>query len=80
MVPATLAWRAAKRGEEGASGAWHGFLSSNKPFVFLFLGWLIWQRRWRGALVAGVVLIVSVACGELVFGLGIDQQWQQALG
>ena len=79
MVPATLAWRAAKRGEWAASGAWLGFLTSHKPFVFLFIAWLIWQRRWRGALVSCVVLIVSVACGELVFGLGIYQQWQQTL-
>jgi hypothetical protein len=79
MIPATLAWRAAKHGKWAASGAWLGFLTSHKPFVLIFIAWLLWQRRWRGVIVSCAVLIGSVACGELVFGLSIYQQWQQAL-
>jgi hypothetical protein len=79
MVSATLAWRAAKHGKWAASGAWLGFLSSHKPFVLIFIAWLLWQRRWRGVIVSCAVLIASVACGELVFGPSIYQHWQQAL-
>jgi Glycosyltransferase family 87 len=79
MVPATLAWRAAKHRKWAASGAWLGFLTSHKPFVLIFIAWLLWQRRWRSAIVSCAVLVASVACGELVFGLSIYQHWQQAL-
>src|SRR4249920_2978056 len=59
MLPATLAWRAARRSEWTMSGVWLGLLASQKPFVFIFVAWLLWQRRWRGAIAAALVTIVS---------------------
>jgi hypothetical protein len=79
MLPATLAWRAARRGEWTRSGAWLGMLASQKPFAFIFVAWLLWQRRWRGALASALVTIASVALGEIVFGWGIHLQWQAVL-
>src|SRR5437660_962971 len=79
MLPATLAWRAARRGEWVLSGAWLGLLASQKPFVFIFVAWLMWQRRWRGVIAAALVTIVSLALGEVVFGRGVHLQWQAIL-
>ena len=58
--------------------AWTAF--SQKPFVALFIAWLMWHRRWRAVGAALLVVLVSVACGEMVFGRGIHQQWRNALG
>ena len=79
MVPATLAWVEARRGRLGHAGAWLGFLASHKPFVLLFLAWMAWNKRWRGVLAGLSVLTLSVLLGELVFGRGIHQAWQQSL-
>lgn len=79
MLPATLAWRAARRSEWAMSGVWLGLVASQKPFVFIFVPWLMWHRRWRGAIAAALVTIVSVALGEMVFGRGIHLQWQTVL-
>lgn len=80
MVPATLAWRAGRRGQWVASGAWLGLLCSQKPFVVLFIAWLLWHRRWRAVGAAVLVVLVSFTGGELIFGRGIHEQWRHALG
>jgi hypothetical protein len=54
-------------------------LASQKPFVFIFVAWLVWHRRWRGVVTAALVTIASVALGEMVFGRGIHLQWQTVL-
>jgi hypothetical protein len=79
MVPATLAWRAARRSDWARSGAWLGLLASQKPFVFIFVAWLLWHRRWRGVIASALVTIASLALGEVVFGRGIHLEWQAVL-
>ena len=79
MLPATFAWRSARESRWSSAGAWLGFLTYNKPFVLVFLVWLIWKRYWRGLLTFTIVLIGSVAIGELVFGPGIHMRWRAAL-
>ena len=79
MLPATLAWREARRGEWAMSGAWLGLLASQKPFAFIFVAWFMWQRRWRGVTTAALATVASVALGEIVFGWGIHLQLQTVL-
>lgn len=79
MLPATLAWRAARREQWIVSGAWLGVLAYQKPFVLVFIMWLAWHRRWRGTFASLLVVMISIGCGEMIFGDGVHQQWQAAL-
>ena len=46
MLPATLAWAAARRGQWARAGLWLGVCVSLKLFFLLFVPWLILRRRW----------------------------------
>ena len=79
MLPATLAWRAARENRWVAAGAWLGLLAYNKPFALIFVAWLVWNRQGRALVTTAIVLIGSVVLGELAFGPGIHQQWRASL-
>jgi hypothetical protein len=79
MLPATLAWRAAREERWTSAGAWLGFLAYHKPFILIFVVWLAWNRRWRALLTAALVVASSFVVGELVFGPGIHLQWRSVL-
>jgi alpha-1,2-mannosyltransferase len=79
-IPLILAWRAHRRGELAAAGAWLGILWSLKPFLGLFVLYFIVRREWR-ALLAGVAS--SAACyvvGILIFGVADSLGWLRDLG
>ena len=79
MLPATLAWRAARERRWTSAGAWLGWLAYSKPFVLLFIAWLVWKRQWRALTAAAIVVAAALIVGELVFGLGIHLQWRASL-
>ena len=79
MLPATLAWRAARENRWSAAGAWLGLLAYHKPFVLIFIAWLVWNRQGRALATSAIVLIASFVVGEVVFGAGIHQQWRTSL-
>lgn len=79
MVPATLAWRAAREERWSSAGAWIGVLAYHKPFALIFVAWLLWHRYGRALAAAGITVIGSIVLGELVFGLGVHQQWRASL-
>jgi hypothetical protein len=79
MLPATLAWREARRERWVRAGAWLGLLVALKPLWALFLPWLAWrERRAFGSAVAAFGL--AVAAGAIVFGPGSYADWWRALG
>ena len=79
MLAMTLCWRDARRGRWGAAGVWLGVCSSVKPFVLIFLPYLLATRRFRAA---GVALVTAASCfaiGVLVFGVQNSLSWYRAL-
>lgn len=78
MLPATLAWREARRGHDAAAGAWLGLVLALKPIFLLFLPYWALRRRWRSVWSAVAVGIGSVALGLAVFGGGAYRSWLTA--
>lgn len=73
------AWQADRRGLPVQSGALLGLAASVKPFLLVFLPWMLWRRMWGGVaaflLAAGVWIMAGVA----VFGLDSYALWVDAL-
>lgn len=74
-LPLALAWRHWRSGRELQGGRWFGLVLSVKPFLGLFLLWLIWRRDWRA--VKGILIgsSAAVAAGMLVFGPYSYLEW-----
>ena len=79
MVPATLAWRAAREDRWASAGAWIGILAYHKPFALIFVAWMVWHRHGRAVVTTAIAVTGSIVIGELVFGLGVHQQWRASL-
>jgi alpha-1,2-mannosyltransferase len=79
MLPVTLAWLAARRGEWTRAGVWLGLGMSVKPFLLFFLPYLVLRRRWRAATAALVTVAGAFAAGLAVFGPASYRAWIQAL-
>jgi len=79
MWPATLAWRAARRGDWMRTGALIGVLMALKPFLGIFVPFWILARHRRA--LAGAVLAVSASflVGVVVFGIAEHARWLQTL-
>lgn len=79
MLPATLAWAAARAGRWRAAGAWLGVCIAWKLFFLLFVPWLLLRRR-ADAVAAAIVTAAGVtACGLAVAGLDAYRQWLVSL-
>jgi len=75
MLPATLGWRAYRRGDDARAGVWWGLLIAVKPiFLPVLLGFL-WRRRYRtaGATIATGAAISLV--GLLGGGIAGYRSW-----
>jgi alpha-1,2-mannosyltransferase len=70
-------WRQ-ERWQMGAIG--YGVALSLKPFLGVFLLWLLVTRRWRAAAVAVVSAAATFAVGLAVYGVDVTRAWLEALG
>ena len=59
LLPMVLCWRAARRGRWNRAAAWLGLCLSVKPFLLIFLPYLLGRRHWRASAV-----MVSTAARE----------------
>ncbi len=79
LVPVTLAWRAARHEHWPAAGAWLGLALSIKPFLLLFVPYLLLRRRWRALGAMAAVVAACFAGGLLVFGVANHVSWCEKL-
>jgi hypothetical protein len=73
------AWQADRRGRPELSGLLLGLTASVKPFLLVFLPWMVWRRMWTGVaafLFSGAAWVVT---GISVFGLESYSLWIDAL-
>lgn len=79
MLLMTLAWRDARHGRWTRAGACLGLGMSIKPFLLIFVPYLILSRRWRGAAAAGLTIGSFFLLGLAVFGVENHHSWLQRL-
>lgn len=79
MLLMTLVWRDARHGRWTRAGACLGLGMSIKPFLLIFVPYLILSRRWRGAAAAGLTIGSFFLLGLAVFGVENHRSWLQRL-
>ena len=79
MLLMTLVWRDARHGRWTRAGACFGLGLSIKPFLLIFVPYLILSRRWRGIVAAGLTVGVFFLLGLTVFGVENHRSWLQRL-
>ena len=79
MVPVTLAWIAARRGQWERAAVIVGLLASIKPFFGIFWVYLVLRRQVRAAVAMAGVGAACFLVGLLVFGWQAHVQWLNAL-
>jgi hypothetical protein len=80
LLPVTLAWREARRGDWVRSGLYLGMCMSIKPFLLIFLAYFLLQRRWAATAAAIGAAAACFAVGLLVFGVRNHLMWIEGLG
>ena len=79
MLLMTLVWRDARHGRWTRAGACLGLGMSIKPFLLIFVPYLILSRRWRGPAAAGLTIGSFFLLGLAVFGVENHRSWLQRL-
>jgi alpha-1,2-mannosyltransferase len=79
MGPVTAGWLAARRGHPAAAGAWLGLAAAIKPFLLVFLPFLVLRRDLRGLIAFVLVASALVGGGLAVFGPGAYGEWLHQL-
>lgn len=79
LLPVVTAWRAARRGQWTKCGAWLGVVISIKPFLGLFIPYLIIRREWRALVAAALVAVGAFSIGLSVFGVSSHSEWLRAM-
>jgi hypothetical protein len=74
------AWWCWRQQRWGAGAIGFGVALSLKPFLGVFLLWLIVTRRWRAAATATASAAVVFAIGAAAYGIDVSRAWLQALG
>ncbi len=75
MLPATLGWRAYRRGDDVRAGAWWGVVLAGKPILLLLLVPFVQRKRYR-AVAACLATGALVSLGGLVAaGFGAYLSW-----
>ncbi len=77
--PATIAWVAARRRQEGRSGAWMGGLLSLKAFLLVFLPYWVLRRHVRALVAAIVVIAIACGVGIVIYGSAEYARWVATL-
>lgn len=79
MLPMTLAWREARRGNWMRCGVWLGGLIGLKPFLALFVPVFLLTRRWRALQGMAGAGVLAFGAGLAVFGWESHLEWIHAL-
>src|SRR4030095_653631 len=79
LLALTVCWVAARHGRWMAAAALLGASASIKPFLLVFVPYLMLTRRFRALLVVAVVAVVSFGAGWFVFGGDAYRAWYRAL-
>ncbi len=79
LLPVTLAWIQARRGHWTRAGIYLGIAISLKPFLAIFLLYLLLCRRYKSAAVTMATAVSCFAVGAMVFGLEALRSWLQVL-
>ena len=79
LLPITLAWINLRRGLWTNAGLYLGLAMSIKPFLLIFLPYLILQRQFRALAAAGTMALGCFAAGLLVFGVDTHWSWVGAM-
>ena len=74
------AWTAWRKDRWTAGAIAYGIALSLKPFLGVFLLWMLITRRFRPAIVSAAVAAVSFSIGILVYGLEVFRNWTKAVG
>jgi hypothetical protein len=81
LWPLLLAtWGCWRRNRWTAGAIAYGIVLSLKPFLGVFLLWLLVQRQWRAAIVSMASAAAAFGVGLAVYGLAVNQAWVRALG
>jgi hypothetical protein len=73
------AWQLERRGRYVPSGVLLGLVASVKPFLLVFVPWLLWRRRWRGLVSFVFAAAAWFTVGLAMFGAHSYAQWVDAL-
>lgn len=79
MVPLTLSWLSARKGNWTKSGLYLGLLASAKLFFLIFLPYLLLRRAFRGSATFVIAFLSCMGLGLFVFGLPSYLSWLQVL-
>jgi hypothetical protein len=79
LLPVTLAWVEARRGRWILTGMYVGLAISIKPFLLIFMPYLLFRRQFRAAATACSIVALSCAIGLAVFGIDTYTSWLRAL-
>ncbi len=79
MLLITLAWRDARNGSWWRAGAWLGLGMSIKPFLLVFIPYLLLKGNWRGLVAAVLAAGCAFLLGLLVFGPENHRSWLRVL-
>lgn len=79
LLPVTLAWIYARRGEWIKTGICLGLAISLKPFLLIFLPYLFFKRKYSTTATAILVSSLCFAVGLIFFGIDPHLSWLRAL-
>jgi hypothetical protein len=79
LLALTICWLNARHGRWRTAGLWLGICLSVKPFLLIFVPYLLGTRRYRALAVALAAAAACFAIGWLVFGVHAYLSWYGAL-
>ena len=79
MFLITVAWHNARNGRWWQAGAWLGLGMSIKPFLLVFVPYLLLKGNWRGLAAAALAGGCAFLLGLLVFGPENHRSWLRVL-
>ena len=79
LLPVTLTWIYARRGEWIKTGICLGLVISLKPFLLIFLPYLFFERKYGAAATAVLVTFLCFAVGLIFFGIDSHLSWLRVL-
>jgi len=79
MLLITLSWCDARNGRWWRAGAWLGLGMSIKPFLLIFIPYLLLKGNWRGLVAAALAAGCAFLLGLVVFGPENHRSWLRVL-